>query len=211
MNKDQADPAQDYCFLMQRLGPMADYIVVNISSPNTPGLRDLQGKDAFIDLIGRIKEERTRSCGAHPCPLLVKLAPDLSEAQQRDLAEASLESGLDGLILTNTTLDRPASLDSVFSSEKGGLSGKPLKDKATAIIRSFYRITQGRLPIIGLGGVATAEDAYEKIRAGASLVQLYTGLVYRGPSVVTEINTGLARLLKRDGLAQIGDAVGLDT
>jgi dihydroorotate dehydrogenase len=210
MNKDQVEPARDYCQLIQQLGPMADYITVNISSPNTPGLRDLQRKEAFLDLTGRILEERARSCGSHPSPVLVKLSPDLTEEQQEELAEAALASGIDGLILANTTLDRPSHLTQDFASQRGGLSGRPLKEKATATIRTFYRLTGGRLPIIGVGGVASAADAYEKIRAGASLVQLYTALVFQGPGLVGAINTGLLELLKKDGLSHISQAVGLD-
>ncbi len=208
MNKDQADPAKDYCLLVQNLATMADYLTINISSPNTPGLRDLQTKNAFIELMGRIRATRDYACGQYPTPLLVKFAPDLTEAQREELAEAALQSGIDGLILTNTTLDRPLSLDAGFAAERGGLSGKPLKDKATESIRAFHRLTKGRLPIIGLGGIASAEDAYEKIRAGASLVQVYTALVYQGPALVRRLQEGLARLLERDGFRSVADAIG---
>lgn len=210
MNKTQTDPARDYCFLMQHLGSMADYLTINISSPNTPGLRDLQSRDAFLDLTAKVLAERERSCAGHPVPVLVKLAPDLNETKQEELARAALDSGIDGLILTNTTLERPAVLNKTFSAEKGGLSGQPLKTKSTEMIRNFYQLTGGRIPIIGLGGIGSAEDAYEKIRAGANLVQLYTALIYKGPGVVKSINDGLARLLQKDGLERIADAVGLD-
>lgn len=210
MNKTQTDPSRDYCLLMQHLGSMADYLTINISSPNTPGLRDLQSRDAFLELTAKVLAERERSCAGHPVPVLVKLAPDLDEAKQAELARAALDSGIDGLILTNTTLDRPASLGPAFAAEKGGLSGRPLKDKSTEVIRSFYRLTNGKIPIIGLGGIGSAEDAYAKIRAGASLVQIYTALIYKGPGIVRQINEGLARLLRRDGLEHVSDAVGLD-
>lgn len=211
MNKDQKEPVKDYTLLLRMLGPMADYITVNISSPNTPGLRDLQTRAALLDLIGALKNERTKSCGSHPPPLLVKFAPDIDDAKQEELAAAALEAQIDGLILTNTTLDRPDSLPAAFSKEKGGLSGAPLRDKSTAVIRNFYKLTGGKIPIIGVGGVSTGADAYEKIKAGASLVQLYTSLVFRGPSVANSINKELLALLKADGVSHITKAVGKDT
>ncbi|MCB1783179.1 MAG: quinone-dependent dihydroorotate dehydrogenase [Alphaproteobacteria bacterium] len=211
MNKDQVDPAHDYCALIRSLGPLADYLVVNISSPNTPGLRDLQHKDALAALLERMRKEREVSCDAdNPPPLLIKLAPDLSEEQQADIAEVLLGGNVDGIVLTNTTLERPESLPERFRSEKGGLSGAPLKDKSTAIIRSFYRLTKGKLPIIGVGGVSCAADAYEKIRAGASLVQVYSGLIYEGPAIAGAMNRGLLELMARDGLDHISQAKGLD-
>jgi dihydroorotate dehydrogenase len=210
MNKDQTDPAKDYRTLIRHLGPLADYLVVNISSPNTPGLRDLQQKDALTDLLGSLMEERTRACGNAAPPLLVKLAPDLDERQQGEVAAALLNAQADGVILTNTTLARPEILPPAFAARKGGLSGKLLKDRSTAIIHNFYRLTCGKLPIIGLGGVSGPQDAYEKIRAGASLVQLYSALVFCGPDVVREINTGLLQLLKQDGFTRIAQATGAD-
>ena len=212
MNKSQADPAKDYCVLVHMLGPFADYLTVNISSPNTPGLRNLQEPAAFLDLITQILAARDRACGKEmPPPLLVKLAPDLHEGQQEKLAEAALQSGIDGLILTNTTLQRPDFLPESFRAEKGGLSGKPLRDPSTAIIRNFYRLTNGRLPIIGAGGISSAQDAYDKIRAGASLVQLYSALAFQGPGVVKRIKGDLSALLKADGFSRVQDAVGTGT
>ncbi len=210
MNKTQTEPAKDYTYLINMLGPMADYLTVNISSPNTPGLRNLQEREPFIELIGALMEERERACGDHPPPLLVKLAPDLDESKQEGLVKAVLESGIDGLILTNTTLDRPDYLPEDFRNRKGGLSGKPLTAKSTAVIRNFYKLTKGKLPIIGVGGISSGSDAYEKIKAGASLVQLYTGLVFKGPSVANSINRELLGLLKSDGLTNISQAVGKD-
>jgi dihydroorotate dehydrogenase len=209
MNKSQVDPAKDYCLLVRTLGPFADYLTVNISSPNTPGLRNLQEPEVFRDLMALVLEERNRACGKHmPPPLLVKLAPDLDEAQQEALAEAVLQSGVDGLILTNTTLDRPDHLPESFGLERGGLSGRPLTEKSIAVIRNFARLTGGRLPIIGVGGVSSARDAYDKILAGASLVQLYSALVFQGPGMVKRITSELAELLKADGFSNIGEAVG---
>lgn len=212
MNKSQTDPAKDYCLLVRMLGPFADYLTVNISSPNTPGLRNLQDPAAFRDLMAQIIEERNKTCGKEmPPPVLVKLAPDLDERQQEDLAAAIVETGIDGLILANTTLDRPAHLTDSFRDQKGGLSGRPLTDKSTEMIRNFYRLTNGKIPIIGAGGVSSAQDAYDKIRAGASLVQLYSALVFQGPGMVKRMTSGLADLLKKDGFAHVQDAVGTKT
>jgi dihydroorotate dehydrogenase len=205
------DPARDYCLLVRQLGPLADYLTVNISSPNTPGLRDLQSREAFLDLTGKIREERARACGdADPPPLLVKLAPDLRPEQKAELAQAALESGIDGLILTNTTLDRPSYLSTGFSTQKGGLSGAPLRDKSLAVLSDFYRLTGGRLPLIAAGGISTGDEAYDRIRAGASLVQLYTALVFHGPAVVQNMNTQIIKRLRADGFSHISEAVGAD-
>ncbi len=211
MNKSQSEPAKDYSVLIKMLGPMADYLTVNISSPNTPGLRDLQKREPLLELLAAVKAERAKSCGDHPPPILLKLAPDLDKAQQEELASAVMEAKIDGLILTNTTLDRPANLPEKFAKRQGGLSGKPVGDKSTAIIRSFYELTDGKMPIIGVGGISSGADAYEKIKAGASLVQLYSGLIFKGPGVVNSINNDLLALLKRDGFTHISQAIGIDS
>lgn len=210
MNKNQEDPAKDYCALVKALGPYADYLAVNISSPNTPGLRNLQDRENLLPLLERIMEERARSCGTDAPPLLVKLAPDLKQAQQEDIAAALLESKVDGVILTNTTLDRPDYLDTPFREQMGGLSGRPLTSKSTDIIRNFYRLLDKKIPIVGAGGISSAADAYEKIRSGASLVQLYSALVFQGPELVNDILSGLSRALQKDGLTHISQAVGAD-
>lgn len=211
MNKGAEDPARDYCSLVRQLGNYADYLTINISSPNTPGLRNLQARENLMPLLARILEERAKACGRDNAPpLLVKLAPDLDDAQLRDVAACLIEAGVDGVILGNTTLDRPAYLPAEFYGEQGGLSGRPLTDKSAAIIKKFYGHTEGRLPIIGVGGISSAADAYAKIRAGASLVQLYTALVFQGPQLVHEILTGLVRLLEQDGLTHITAAIGKD-
>jgi dihydroorotate dehydrogenase len=209
MNKGQEDPAKDYCLLVRTLGPFADYLTVNISSPNTPGLRNLQDPATFRELIAQIITERDKTCGRDmPAPLLVKLAPDITDAQAEGLAEAIVDLKVDGMILTNTTLDRPDSLPESFRSETGGLSGQPLFEKSTALIRRMYRLTKGTVPIIGAGGISNADQAYEKIRAGASLVQLYSSLAFKGPGIVAEIKSGLLQRMKRDGFTHIQDAVG---
>ena len=211
MNKGVEDPAKDYCTLVRALGPYADYLTVNISSPNTPGLRNLQARENLMPLLSRIMDERAKSCGRDsPPPLLVKLAPDLTDEQLADVAACLLECKVDGVILGNTTLDRPEYLPANFYEQQGGLSGRPLTDKSTDIIRQFYKHTGGKMTIIGAGGISSARDAYAKIRAGASLVQLYTALVFQGPDLVPEILQGLVKLLEQDGIDHISKATGLD-
>ncbi len=208
-NKDTVDAAADYEKGVAALGPLADYLVINVSSPNTPGLRALQGREPLAELVGRTR--RAVQALPVPVPLLLKIAPDLTLEDVRDIAEVALEEGaLDGLIVSNTTIARPASLVSPQLSETGGLSGAPLFRPSTEMLRQVYRLTEGRLPLIGVGGIASAEEAYEKIRAGASLLQLYSALVYQGPPLVTRIKRGLAAALRRDGFAHLRDAVGID-
>ena len=209
-NKETEDAAADYEVGARRLGPLADYMVINISSPNTPGLRALQGKAPLAALIQRTHGALVEACGANPPPLLLKFAPDLTQQDLADIAEVALESRLSGLIATNTTIARPSGLDARYASEGGGLSGRPLFEPSTAILRELYRLTQGRLPIVGVGGVASGADAYAKLRAGATLVQLYSALVFEGPGLVQRIKRELLHCLERDGLRTIGEAVGLD-
>ncbi len=209
MNKDQKDPAKDYCSLIKELGHYGDYFTINVSSPNTPGLRNLQKRENLLELITSVKEERLKSCNKDNLPpLLVKLAPDLKEGEQEEIAQTLLESEIDGIILTNTTLDRPDFLPKKFRSETGGLSGKPLTQKSTELIRNFYNLTKGKIPIMGVGGISSGADAYEKIKAGASLIQLYSALVFHGPELANQINKELLELLDRDGMNSITDAVG---
>ncbi len=210
MNKDQADPASDYTALVRLLGPMADYLTVNISSPNTPGLRDLQKREPLTALLNAIMETRRETCPDKQPPLLVKLAPDLTMEQQEELAGTLMDCKVDGVILTNTTLDRPDYLSPDFREQKGGLSGKPVREKSTALIRNFYKLTDGKLPIIGVGGISSGADAYEKIKAGASLVQIYSGMIFKGPGLAYAANTELLKLLRADGYTTINEAVGAD-
>lgn len=207
-NKDTVDAASDYVVGINTFAPFADYITVNISSPNTPGLRDLQGREQLMDLLQQVMT--TRNAATKKPPVFVKIAPDQTEQQQDDIAEVVLSSGIDGMIIGNTTVTRPGNIPPQLASEAGGLSGKPLFTHATTMLSSMYKRTQGKLTIIGCGGVFTAEDAYAKIRAGASLVQLYSALVYEGPGLVARINRGLAELLKRDGFSSVREAVGND-
>ena len=209
MNKDQTDPAKDYCMLLRNLGGYGDYFTINISSPNTPGLRNLQERDNLIALFERVKEERAKRCDkTFPPPLLVKLAPDLTEQQQEEIAEASLEAGVDGLILTNTTLDRPDFLPEKFRNQMGGLSGKVLTQKSNEVTKNFYKLTKGKIPIVGVGGISNGKDAYERIKSGASLIQIYSALVYHGPELANEINEDLLELMNKDGFKSISEAVG---
>lgn len=211
MNKSQTEPAKDYTILIRMLGPMADYLTINISSPNTPGLRDLQQKEPLTALLETVMEERARSCGNHPPPLLVKLAPDMDDDQRGEIAATLMNAGIDGIILTNTTLARPDYLPEPFRAHPGGLSGAPLRDMSTQAIAAFYRFTKGKIPIIGVGGISSGHDAYDKIKAGASLLQLYSALVFKGPAVANSVNEELLMLLKTDGYGNIGQAVGVGT
>jgi dihydroorotate dehydrogenase len=204
-NGDTEDAAADYAEGISRTATLADYLVVNVSSPNTPALRDLQRREMLADLLSRLI--RVREETARRVPLLVKIAPDLILEERRDIAQVALDSGIDGLIVSNTTVARP-DLVSRHAPEAGGLSGLPLLGPSTVLLAEMYRRTQGRVPLIGVGGIAGAADAYAKIRAGASLVQLYTALVFVGPDLVRQIKSGLADLLQRDGFGSIAEAVG---
>ncbi len=210
-NKDSADAIQGYAAGATRLAPLSDYLVINVSSPNTPGLRALQGRAALAELIAAVRAAAARqACGGVARPVLVKIAPDLSDGDKRDIAAVALETGLDGLIISNTTIARPAGLKSPGRDQAGGLSGAPLFTPSTELLRDIYRRTEGRMPLIGAGGVADGAGAYAKIRAGASLVQLYTALVFKGPGLIAQIKRELCLLLKNDGFASVADAVGAD-
>jgi len=209
-NKETEDAAADYELGARRLGPFADYMVINVSSPNTPGLRALQGKAPLQALIARTHRALVQSCKPNPPPLLLKIAPDLTPQDLADIAEVALDGLLAGLIATNTTIARPPGLDPRYASQPGGLSGRPLLEPSTGILRALYRLTGGKLPIIGVGGVSSGADAYAKIRAGATLVQLYSALVFEGPGLIQRMKRELLQCLERDGLGSIGEAVGLD-
>ncbi|MEM1100938.1 MAG: quinone-dependent dihydroorotate dehydrogenase [Pseudomonadota bacterium] len=202
-NKESADRARDYVTVFTRCAPHVAFCTVNISSPNTEKLRDLQGADALRALLAGIMDARA----ATPCPVLLKIAPDLTDRELEDIARIAGEAGLDGIIATNTTLDR-AGLASKHAHEKGGLSGAPLFEKSTRVLARLSTLTD--LPLIGVGGISSAEDAYAKIKAGASAVQLYTGFIYRGLGLVGEITQGLDALLARDGHATLESAIGTD-
>ena len=204
-NKDSADRAADFASVLRTAGPVADFVTVNVSSPNTERLRDLQGTEALAALLAGVLAARAEAGLA--VPVFLKVAPDLSPGEIDEIAAVIREAGIDGLIATNTTLDRDG-LTSPHRGETGGLSGQPLFDKSTRVLAQLYRATEAKLPIIGVGGIASAEDAYAKIRAGASAVQLYSALVYHGLGLIPEIARGLNTLLERDGHASVSDAVG---
>lgn len=212
-NKATEDAAQDYELGASRLAPLADYLVINVSSPNTPGLRALQSRNHLRDLVGRTRNALDSALApkikSKPA-LLLKIAPDLTEQDMKDIAGIAVFGGLDGLIVSNTTIARPDSLISSNARQTGGLSGVPLFEPSTAVLRRMYALTHGSLPIIGVGGISSGLDAYVKIRAGASLVQLYSALVYQGPQLVNCIKRDLVELLARDGFKSIAQAVGAD-
>jgi dihydroorotate dehydrogenase len=204
------DAAADYVRSFRQLFPFASYVAVNVSSPNTPALRDLQAEGQLAALLSALSAENrglAQAYGCQPRPLLIKLAPDLADEAYDAIVRVARATGAAGFVATNTTIARQG-LQTV-SDMAGGLSGAPLRARATAVIRHLYRLTHGDLPIIGVGGVFSASDAYEKIRAGAALVQLYTGLVYEGPLLAARIARGLVALLERDGL-RLPEATGRD-
>ena len=207
-NKLSDDPGGDYVQGIQRFAALADYFVINVSSPNTPGLRSMQGRDALNRLLGRALEARAKQ--DRHVPILVKIAPDLSAEARQDIAALAIAHSIEGLIVTNTTVARPDTLKSRHRAETGGLSGAPLFEMATEVLSDMYRLTHGRVPLIGAGGVSSGADAYAKIRAGATLVQLYTALVYEGPALVLRLKQELADLLERDGFTTVAEAVGAD-
>ncbi len=204
-NKDSTDRARDYVQVLTRCGPMIDFATVNVSSPNTEKLRDLQGKEALAALLAGVMEARAGL--PRQIPVFLKIAPDLDDAGLRDVADVARASGISGIIATNTTLSRDG-LRSPHASEAGGLSGRPLFDRSTRVLARLSQLTEGQIPLIGVGGVASAEDAYAKIRAGASAVQLYTALALKGLSLGEEIIRGLDTLLARDGYENVAEAVG---
>ncbi len=202
-NKVSADRIADYALLTRRFAPLASYLTVNISSPNTPGLRALQDEGALIALLDAVLDARP----ADGPPVFLKVAPDLEPADIDAIARIALDKRLGALIVSNTTISRPP-LVSAYASETGGLSGAPLRDLAQQRLRDFRRATGGAIPLIGVGGIGSAEDAWARIRAGASLVQLYSALVYEGPGLARRIVRGMAALMRRDGFATLAEAVG---
>ncbi|HEV2043476.1 MAG TPA: quinone-dependent dihydroorotate dehydrogenase [Sphingomicrobium sp.] len=203
-NKDSADRIADYASGVRAMAPLADYLTVNISSPNTPGLRDLQAGGELVELLAAVGEARIDGV-----PVFLKVAPDLAPGDHERIVRAAIDSGIDALIIANTTLSRPP-LRSKFASETGGLSGAPLRPLALDQLRRFRAVSGGQIPLIAAGGIASAEDAWARILAGASLVQLYSGLVYHGPGLARRIASGLAAILEREGIASISDAVGTE-
>ncbi|CAF0938253.1 unnamed protein product [Adineta ricciae] len=207
---------QDYTLGIEQFGCLADYLVINISSPNTPGLRQLQNENELKNLLTSVR----RSCDKVACDnqlkqkplILLKVAPDLDEDEIKSISSIVRQPNtyIDGLIVSNTTVARMETLQSQHRNETGGLSGRPLKDKALETLRSFRRHTQGQIPIIGVGGIETADDVFERIKAGASLVQIYTGLTYSGPPLINKLNRQFATMMKQQNIKHINDLVGKD-
>jgi dihydroorotate dehydrogenase len=205
-NRETEDAGADYEEGIRSAADLVTYLVINVSSPNTPGLRDLQRRAPLETLLRRLIVARNAT--KPNTPLLVKIAPDLSFDECRDIVSVAIECKINGIIISNTTTDRQPSLKSPETKEEGGLSGKPLFEKATKLLAQIYTLTKGQLPLIGVGGIASAADAYEKICAGANLIQLYTALAFQGPMLVSKIKWGLADLLKANGFSSVQAAVG---
>jgi len=202
-NKDSTDRIRDYVEGVRAMAPVARYLTINISSPNTPGLRGLQDQGALEELLAAVQQVGART------PIFLKVAPDLAAGDPERIVRAAIDHDIDAIIVANTTVSRPA-LRSRHASEAGGLSGAPLKSLAFDALRKFRRASAGEIPLIGVGGIATAEDAWQRIRAGASLVQLYSAMVYEGPGIATRMARGLAQIAKREGFANVAEAVGTE-
>lgn len=209
INKEGAAPLRDYPALYTAVAPHAAYVAVNVSSPNPPGLRDLQGEQQLRDILAALAAARDAIAGPRP-PILVKIAPDLSPGAVEPIVESALMHGIQGLIVSNTTIARPAPLRSALKSQAGGLSGPPLREPSTELLKRVARVTQGRLTLIGCGGVGSGADALEKIKAGASLVQLYAAFAYDGPALIPRIKRELAAAMRREGFSSVAEAVGVD-
>jgi len=204
-NKDSGDRVADYAEGVRAMSPVASYLTINISSPNTPGLRQLQDEGALKALLSAVNQARPKGGP----PIFLKVAPDLGEGEPDQIVRAAIHYGIDAIIVANTTVSRPG-LKSTQSGESGGLSGAPLKRLALKALRDFRAASGGEIPLIGVGGIADADDAWERIRAGASLVQLYTAMVYQGPGIAWRIAHGLAERVRRAGFANIAEAVGTE-
>ncbi|MBO9498310.1 MAG: quinone-dependent dihydroorotate dehydrogenase [Novosphingobium sp.] len=210
-NKDSPDRIADYAVMARAMAPLATYLAVNVSSPNTPGLRALQDEGALRELLRAVEDGASEATKGKPPPIFLKVAPDLEPADIDAIARIAIEARLGALIVSNTTISRPQgslALASRDAGETGGLSGAPLRDLAQQRLRDFRKATGGAIPLVGVGGIATAEDAWQRIRAGASLVQLYSAMVYEGPGIAKSILRGLPKLMRRDGLGSIAEAVG---
>lgn len=207
-NKDSTDRIGDYLLCLETLIDVADYFTVNISSPNTPGLRGLQDRDVLQNLLQQLLTARVRA--SRKPPLLLKIAPDLDDRALADIVGVAMDVGIDGLVISNTTTGERSALKSHWRHEQGGLSGRPLFGPSTNILRKAYRLAKGGLPLVGVGGICSGADAYAKIRAGASLVQLYTAMTFAGPALPRQIILDLAELLHKDGFSGVSEAVGCD-
>lgn len=209
-NKTSEDPVEDYVKGVKLFAPVADYLVVNVSSPNTPGLRDMQHKDVLYNLLKSTIAARNELKLEKSPPILLKLAPDLTKTELKEVTDTinRKECKVDGLIISNTTIERDPNSKSPDKDEKGGLSGAPLMHKSTKMVADVYKLTGGKVPIIGVGGVFSGKDAFDKITAGATIVQIYTAFAYQGPFVVPKIKKELEELLEQNGFKSVNDAVG---
>ncbi len=207
-NKSTENDIDDYLYCIDKLGNYGNYITINISSPNTPGLRDLQLRGRIETLVKKIQNKQSEIAQLNNKPIFIKISPDLEDEQLRDIALMSLANNVNGLIISNSTLKRPHTLTSLYKNEVGGLSGKPLFLDSTLILKKMHSLTNGQIPLIGVGGISNGNECYEKIKAGASLVQLYTSLVYQGPIVINKIIRELNALVLTDGYKNISDAIG---
>ena len=210
-NKETLNDIDDYIYCLQELGPFAHYVTVNISSPNTPGLRELQNRGRIEKLVQTLQKKQEEMNSLENTPIFFKIAPDIDEEQIRDIALISLANNIDGLVISNSTIERSDTLKSNLNNEIGGLSGKPLFLKSTMILRKMYTLTNGQIPLIGVGGINNALECYEKIKSGASLVQLYSALTFDGPKIINKILIDLSNLLKTDGYKSIKEAIGKET
>ena len=209
-NKHSSNYLDDYTYCLEKLGPFAHYVTINISSPNTPGLLDLQNRGQIETLVQAIKDTKNNLLSLEKTPIFYKIGPDMNEEQIRDIALMSLANNIDGLVISNSTVERLSTLNSALKNEIGGLSGKPLFLKSTLMLKKMYTLTNGQIPIIGVGGISNGLECYEKIKAGASLVQLYTALTFEGPKLIYKILNELVNLLKTDGYKNIKEAIGKD-
>ena len=210
-NKETKNQKNDFCLGLSNFCDLADYITVNISSPNTPGLRELQNRGRIEKLVQTLQKKQEEMNSLENTPIFFKIAPDIDEEQIRDIALISLANNIDGLVISNSTIERSDTLKSNLNNEIGGLSGKPLFLKSTMILRKMYTLTNGQIPLIGVGGINNALECYEKIKSGASLVQLYSALTFEGPKIINKILIDLSNLLKTDGYKSIKEAIGKDT
>jgi len=209
-NKDTIDASADYILLLEKFYDHADYITINISSPNTKNLRDLQDESLLNDFLQKISQckNNLQKISHKNTPILLKIAPDLELEQQKNIAKIVMDNAIDGIIISNTTIERNFNLKNSKSVESGGLSGKPLFEKSNEVLRNFYRLTDGKIPLIGVGGISSAQDAYTKIKNGASLVQIYSAFIYQGFALVEDIKKQLSANLKKDGFKNISEAIG---
>ena len=209
-NKDTIDASADYILLLEKFYDHADYITINISSPNTKNLRDLQDESLLNDFLQKISQckNNLQKISHKNTPILLKIAPDLELEQQKNIAKIVMDNAIDGIIISNTTIARNFDLKNSKSVESGGLSGKPLFEKSNEVLRNFYRLTDGKIPLIGVGGISCAQDAYTKIKNGASLIQIYSAFIYQGFALVEDIKKQLSANLKKDGFKNISEAIG---